>query len=126
MDRFNLNKYRQQSRTNPQSSTTPVDASRGGSSVPQPVASSSKLPPLQNGQSVPLAPFQQHPLGINRAEPPQTRASASYHGPTLSHHQQFNGSYSVPSTQTQKASTSESALQQQEVRVFKKNTNKYI
>jgi hypothetical protein len=124
MDRFNLNKYRQQSRTNPQSSTTPVDASRGGSSVPQPVASSSKLPPLQNGQSVPLAPFLQHPLGKNRAEPPQTRASASYHGPTLSHHQQLDGSYSVPSTQSQTQKASTSALQ--EVRVFFKNTNKYI
>ena len=101
MDRFNLNKYRQR---NPQSST--IGGSRSGSSVPhaesQPVASTSKLPPLQNGQSVP--PFQQHPSGKNRVEPPQTRVSSSHHASTLSH-QQFDDPY------TQKASTS--ALPQQ-------------
>ena len=107
MDRFNLNNYRQR---NPQPSA--AGTSRSGSSAlhteAYPVASTSKLPPLQNGQPMPPAPFQQQPSGKNRAEPPQIRISSSHHASTLSH-QQFDDSH------TQKASTS--ALQQQ-VRVF--------
>jgi len=116
MDRFNLNKYRQR---NPQSST--IGGSRSGSSVPhaesQPVASTSKLPPLQNGQSVP--PFQQHPSGKNRVEPPQTRVSSSHHASTLSH-QQFDDPY------TQKASTSALPQQVRDFFLFSMPTNIFI
>ena len=84
---------------NPQPSTMPSVplAVVTGSSGPHIITSSrssSKSLPLQNGQSVPLAPFQQHSHGKKRAEPPQTEASSQY-ASTLSHHHQFEGSCGI-------------------------------